>query len=105
MGDITATSNQYTRFMTEMFDENAKVKVPSAFLGGFFGKVETGAVTHFVTDASTIEINQMRVNGRRLARLVNRGTHSKDITREETLVADKFTNIVRQFPLIEIPAS
>ena len=105
MPTVTATSNQYTRFMSELFDENAKVKVPSAFLGGFFGKSETGAVTHFVTDASTIEIDQMRVNGRRLARLVNRGTHSKDISREETLVADKYTNIVRQFPLIEIPAS
>ena len=105
MAELVATSNQYTRFMSELFDENAKVKVPSAFLGGFYGKPETGAVTHFVTDASTIEIDQMRVNGRRLARLVNRGTESRDITREETLVGDKYTNIVRQFPLIEIPAS
>ena len=105
MGTVTATSNNYTRFMTELFDENVKVKVPSAFLGGFFGKPETGAVTHFVTDASTIEIDQMRSDGRRLARLVNRGTESKDISRQETLTADKFTNIVRQWPLIEIPAS
>lgn len=105
MATITATSNAYTRFMTELFDENAKVKVPSAFLGGFFGKPETGAVTHFVTDASTIEIDQMRANGRRLARLVNRETSSKDISRQETLTGDKFTNIVRQWPLIEIPAS
>lgn len=105
MGTVTATSNNYTRFMTELFDENTKVKVPSAFLGGFFGKQETGAVTHFVKDASTIEIDQMRSNGRRLARLVNRNTSSKDISREETLTADKFTNIVRQWPLIEIPAS
>jgi len=105
MPTVTATSNEYTRFMTEMFDENKKVKVPSAFLGGFFGKPETGAVTHFVTDAGTIEIDQMRVDGRRLARLVNRDGTSKDITRQETLTADKYTNIVRQWPLIEIPAS
>lgn len=105
MGTVTATSNLYTRFMTELFDENAKVKVPSAFLGGFFGKPETGAVTHFVTDASTIEIDQMRANGRRLAQLVNRDGTSKDISRQETLTGDKFTNIVRQWPLIEIPAS
>ena len=105
MGTVTATSNLYTRFMTELFDENVKVKVPSAFLGGFFGKPETGAVTHFVTDASTIEIDQMRANGRRLARLVNRDGTSKDISRQETLTGDKFTNIVRQWPLIEIPAS
>ena len=105
MGTVTATSNEYTRFMTELFDENVKVKVPSAFLGGFFGKPETGAVTHFVTDASTIEIDQMRSDGRRLARLVNRDGSSKDISRQETLTGDKFTNIVRQWPLIEIPAS
>ncbi len=104
MAELVATSNQYTRFMSELYDENVKAKVPMAFLGGFY-KEATGGKTHFVTDASTIEIDQMRVNGRRLARLVNRGTSSKDISREETLVGDKYTNIVRQFPLIEIPAS
>lgn len=94
-------TNEYTRFMVQKFDERKKVIAPTAFQGSFFGIPETGAQVVFSDNAKSIEIDQVRADGRRLARLVNRGTSSDDTSRVETLTAGKFTNIPRAWPLIE----
>lgn len=93
--------NEYTRFMVEAFDESAKVVVPTAFQGGFFGVAANGAQTVFSDNSKSIEIDIIRANGNRLARLVNRGTSSDDSTRTNTLTTERFTNIARAWPLIE----
>jgi hypothetical protein len=100
MSDIIGV-NEYTRFMVEAFDESAKVVVPTAFQGGFFGIAENGAQTVFSDNSESIEIDIIRANGNRLARLVNRGTSSDDSTRTNTLTTDRFTNVARVWPLIE----
>jgi hypothetical protein len=93
--------NEYTRFMVEAFDESAKVVVPTAFQGAFFGVAANGAQTVFSDNSKSIEIDIIRANGNRLARLVNRGTSSSDSTRTNTLTTEQFTNIAREWPLIE----
>lgn len=93
--------NEYTRFMVEKFDETMKVIAPTAFLGSFFGIPENGAVQVFSTDAKSIEIDIIRADGNRMARLVNRGASSDDATRVTTLTAEQYTNIARVWPLIE----
>jgi hypothetical protein len=93
--------NEYTRMMVEAFDEQKAIIAPTAFQGSFYGKPETGAVTVFAPNSMIIEIDILRRNGRRLARLVNRGTSSDDILRKKTQTGDKFTNIARAWPLVE----
>ena len=100
MSDVIAV-NEYTRLMVEKYDERKKVIAPTAFQGGFFGIADTGAQVVFSENAKSIEIDQVRADGRRLARLVNRGTSSDDTSRVETLTAGRFTNIARAWPLIE----
>lgn len=97
--------DQYTRMMVEKFDETQAIVVPTAFQGAFFGRPETGGITVFSTDSKTVEIDIVRRNGRRLARLVNRGTSSDDVSRLKTQVEGKYTNIARKWPLIETPGS
>jgi hypothetical protein len=87
--------------MVEKFDETKKVIAPTAFQGGFFGVAENGAQVIFNDNAKSIEIDIMRQDGNRLARLVNRGTSSDDTTRVKTITAEQFTNIARVWPLIE----
>jgi hypothetical protein len=97
---VTAV-NEYTRLMVEKFDETMSITAPTAFQGAFFGRPETGAVTVFSTDSKTIEIDIKRRTGRKLARLVNRGTSSDDVSRVKTNTEEKFTNVARKWPLIE----
>lgn len=97
---VTAT-NEYTRFMVEKYDERKKVIAPTAFQGAFFGIPETGAQVVFSDNTESIELDKVRADGRRLARLVNRGTSSTDTSRIEHLTAHKFTNEARAWPLIE----
>jgi hypothetical protein len=94
-------TNEYTRFMVQKFDERKKVIAPTAFQGSFFGVPETGAQVVHSDNAKSIEIDQVRADGRRLARLVNRGASSDDTSRVDTLTAGRFTNIPRAWPLIE----
>lgn len=93
--------NEFTRFMVEKFDERKKVIAPTAFQGSFFGIADTGAQVVHSDNAKSIEIDIIRADGRRLARLVNRGTSSDDTSRIETLTSGKGTNVARAWPLIE----
>jgi len=97
---VTATT-EYTRFMVEKYDERKKVIAPTAFQASFFGIPETGAQVVFSDNAKSIEIDKIRADGRRLARLVNRGASSDDTSRVESLTSGKFTNEARAWPLIE----
>lgn len=92
--------NEYTRLMVEKFDETKAVIAPTAFQGAFFAGSPTG-VTVFSTDSKTVEIDIKRRNGRRLARLVNRGAGSDDMTRTKSQTEEKYTNIAREWPLVE----
>jgi hypothetical protein len=93
--------NEYTRLMVEKFDETMAIVAPTAFQGSFFGVPQTGAVTVFSQDSKTIEIDIKRRNGRRAARLVNRGASSDDISRVKANTEERFTNAARAWPLIE----
>jgi hypothetical protein len=100
MSDVTAT-NEFTRFMVMKYDERKKVIAPTAFQGSFFGVPETGAQVVFSDNAESIELDKVRADGRRLARLVNRGASSDDTSRIEHLTSERFTNEARAWPLIE----
>lgn len=92
---IIAT-NQYTRMMAELFDEEEIVGVPTAFHGAFFSRPPI-----YVEDASDVEIDIVRSTGNDLAGMVHRGTSTEDATRNEILKAEKSTNIAKRFGLIE----
>lgn len=97
--------NEYTRFMVEKFDERKTVPVPTAFQGAFYGREETGAKTVFETNAKLIEIDIVRSTGNRMAQMVNRGTHSDDVSRIKNQKEGKFTNVGRAWPLVETSGS
>jgi hypothetical protein len=99
------TQNEYSRFMVEKFDERKSVPVPTAFQGAFYGRPETGAKTVFETNAKLIEIDIVRSTGNRMAQLVNRGTHSDDVSRTKNQKEGKFTNVARLWPLVETSGS
>lgn len=93
---IPATG-EYTRFMAEMFSDVGGSALSTAFTGSFF---MTGQ-TVFVDDAESFEIDIQRGTGVRPAKMLHRGTSSQDTTRTKTQTEEKFSNIVRKFPLVE----
>ena len=97
--------NEYSRLMVEKFDERKLVPVPTAFQGAFYGRPETGAKTVFSMNSKMIEIDIIRSTGRRMAQMVNRGTHSDDVSRVKNQKEAKFTNIGRLWPLVETNGS
>jgi hypothetical protein len=96
--------NEYTRLMVEKFDETMAIIAPTAFQGAFYAESPTGK-TVFSTDSKTIEIDIKRRNGRRLARLINRVNGGEDAFRTKSQTEEKFTNVVRKWPLIETPGA
>lgn len=100
---VTAV-NEYTRIMVEKFDETNEIIAPTAFQGAFYAGSPSGR-TVFAPDASTIEIDIKRRNGRRLARLVNRVSGGEDVLRTKNQKEEKFTNVARKFPLISTAGS
>jgi hypothetical protein len=97
--------NEYSRLMVEKFDERKTVPVPTAFQGAFYGRPETGARTIFSVNAKLIEIDIVRSTGNRLAQMVNRGTGSEDTSRIKNRKEGKYTNVGRQWPLVETTGS
>ena len=94
-------SNEYTRFMVMKYDETKKVKAPTAFQGGFFGIPDTGAQVVFGENSKSIELDVVRADGNRMARLVHRGASSDDATRTDVITAEQYTNEALPWPLIE----
>ena len=90
----------YTRFQVDLFDERDVQATPRGFQA-FFGNPEAGGVTHFSEDEGTVEIDILRANRERLAAMVHRGQVSDDVSRQKNVTDEKYTNIVRVYPLIE----
>ncbi len=93
-------TDQYSRFMAELFDDRNIQSAPTGFLS-LFGNPAAPSRTHFSEDEGTIEIDIIKANGQRLAELVHRGQSSDDVSRQKNITDQNFTNIVRQYPLIE----
>lgn len=91
--------DQFSRFMAELFDGRDTIGVPGGF-SAFFGRPETGAITHFEDDASTVDIDIIRGN-ERLAAMVRRGEPTRVLSGQKNTKEQSFTNFTRQFPLIE----
>lgn len=98
-------SGQYSSFMVAKYDETNKVQAPTAFQGGFFNVPGTGAQVIFGKDTKQIEIDIMRADSNRMARLIHRGMASEDITRTSVITAEQFTNDAMPWPLIESPGA
>lgn len=93
-------TDQFSRFMVEMFDEKKIIKGSSLFQT-FFGRPEHASQTVFSPNANSVEIDIMRGN-ERLAALVHRGTDSRPLGgNQKNTDTQKFTNQVRQYPLGE----
>lgn len=90
----------YSRTMVNLFDEKDYVGCSTMFQS-FFGRPETGAVTHFSPDKNLVDIDIIRANERIMA-LVPRGTVSRPLggTQKNTEVT-RWTNFNRMFPLAE----
>lgn len=94
------TTDFFSRFMIEKFDERQVQAVPRAFQA-LFGNPAGGSRTLFAPNEATCEIDILRANGERLAAAVHRGQSSDDVSRQKNTTDQNFTNTVRQFPLIE----
>jgi len=97
---VIPASDQFTRFMVELFDEREVQASPQAFLS-FFGKPGGVDRTVFNEDSESVEIDILRANGEKLAALVHRGQSSSAINRSKNITDQEFTNQTRKYPLIE----
>lgn len=89
----------YSRMMAMAFMEAEKVNVPTLFQS-FFGRGDGRTI--FSRSALDIDIDIQRYNGRKLARMVPRGTDTRHINGiQKNTQNEKFTTISRVFPLIE----
>jgi len=92
--------DQYSRFMTEMFDERQIIGVPTMFQS-FFGRPDHGSKTIYSPNASVVEIDILRGN-ERLAALIERGSDARQIRgKKKDATAQEYTNFARQYPLAE----
>ncbi len=94
------TSDQFTSFMVELFDEREVQSSPQAFQS-LFGKTGGPDRTVFSEDTATVQIDILRANGERLAATVNRGQSSSTATNQKNSTDQNFTNVNREYPLIE----
>ena len=92
--------DQYSRFMTEMFDEREMIGVPTMFQS-FFGRPEHGSKTIYSPNASVVEIDILRGN-ERIAALIERGSDARQIRgKKKDATAQEYTNFARVYPLAE----
>jgi hypothetical protein len=93
--------DNYTRFMANLFNEHDYVHNSTAFMS-FFGN-NPGSQTVYSPNAEEIEIDIVRVNGEKRARLVPRGTIARFVGPDnDNPDIEKFTNVARVFPLIQL---
>ena len=93
-------ADQHTSFMVELFDEREILASPQAFQS-FFGKPGTADRTVFEEDAGSVKIDIIRSNGQTLAETVHRGQSSKTNNGNKNLTDQNYTNVDREYPLIE----
>lgn len=93
------TTDQYSRFMVDLFDERKIQGIPTAFQS-LFG-TSGASKTVFQPDSETVEIDILRANGQRLAATVNRGQSSSAVSDGKNTTDQVYSNQTRKWPLIE----
>jgi hypothetical protein len=90
----------YSRTMVNLFDELDFIGVSSMWQS-FFGRIESGSVTHFSPDKNVVDIDIIRGN-EQITALIPRGTVSRPLggTQKNPEVT-RFTSFNRTFPLLE----
>lgn len=93
-------TDQFSRFMAEMFDEKEIIGVPSVWQS-FFGRPEHASKTVFSPNAKVVEIDIMRGN-ERIAALIQRGTNSRHLgDLQKNTTTQNFSTFSRVYPLGE----
>ena len=93
-------TDQFSRFMAEMFDEKEVIGVPTVWQS-FFGRPEHGSKTKFNPDSKVVEIDIMRGN-ERIAALIQRGTNSRHLGNlQENTTTQNYSTFSRVYPLGE----
>lgn len=90
--------DQYSRFMTEMFDERDLISTTTVWQS-FFGRPEHGSQTVYSPNAQIVEIDIIRGN-RKLAALIQRGIDARNIS-AKTGTVQEFSTFSRAYPLGE----
>jgi hypothetical protein len=95
-----APVDAFSRFFSRTFDESKIVGVPTLFQS-LFGR--PGSETLFTSDAATVDIDIVRNEGERLARLIERGINSRVISGlgKKSLGTTKFNAESRKWTLVE----
>jgi len=94
--------DQYSRFMTEMFDEKSIIGVTTVWQS-FFGNPAHGSKTHFNENSLVVEIDIVRGN-ERTAALIHRDKNSRDLTNPNT-DGQNYSTFSRVYPLGEEKSS
>ena len=90
----------YSRYMVEAFDERNIIGVSTVWQQ-FFGKPENGnSKTVLSTDDLTVDIDIARAN-ERIAKLIHRGTNSRDLNTMSNTATQNFSSFTRRYPLAE----
>lgn len=99
MNNLTPNAvDPFSRFMTDMFDENEVIDVPTGFQA-FFGK--PGSKTLFSPNANVVDIDIMR-GSKKIAALIPRGMISRPLgSTQKNQNAENYTSFSRKYPLSE----
>lgn len=97
---VPAPVDAFSRFQSLTFDETKIVGVPTMFQR-LFGR--PGSDTLFTADAGTVEIDIIRNEGERLAKLIERGTNGRVLEGldHKDLGTTKWAPNTRKWPLVE----
>lgn len=95
-----APQDAFSRFQALTFDETSIVGVPTMFQR-LFGR--PGSQTLFTADAGTVEIDIVRNEGERLARMIERGTNARVLggVEHKDLGTTTWAPNTRKWPLVE----
>lgn len=92
--------DMYTRFMDELFDERDIIAVDTAFQC-FFGNPASGGSKTVYTDDLAIDIDIIRANGEKVAKMIPRGTDSQFLNFQKNVSDVNWSTFSRIFPLCE----
>lgn len=99
MFNTPLASDNYSRFMVDVFDERQIIGVPTGFQA-FFGRPETGAKTLFSPDSNLVEIDIIRGN-EKISAMIKRGGDGRSVAGQKNTSEQDYSTFSRVYPLGE----
>jgi hypothetical protein len=95
------TVDSYSRFMDEMFDERELIAVDTVWQSFFGNPASGGSKTVYSPDSEVVDIDVIRADGEKYAKMIHRGTNSRFLNMQKNVSDLNWSTFSRVYPLCE----